>query len=240
LSIGQLDELGFKTHIEGGILKVIKGALVVMRAEKIAANLYMLVGDTLQEAEALVASASQEEMTMTWHCKLGHMSEQGLKILVECNLIPGLKSVNLQFCEHCVTSKQHRLMFGRSTARSKHILELIHSDVWESPEMSLGGAKYLVSFIDDYSRRLWVYPIKKKSDVFAIFKEFKAKLELELGKKIKCLRTDNGGEYIDGDFQTFCRQAGIQRHFTVAHTPQQNGIAERMNRTLLERTRAIL
>jgi len=168
------------------------------------------------------------------------MSERGLKILVERNLIPGLKSVNLLFCEHCVTSKQHRLMFGRSTSRSKHILELIHSDVWESLEMSLGGAKYLVSFIDDYSRRLWVYPIKKKSDVFAIFKEFKAKLELESGKNIKCLRTDNGEEYIDGDFLTFCKQAGIQRHFTVAHTPQQNGVAERMNRTLLERTRAML
>jgi len=104
----------------------------------------MLVGDTPQEAEALVASASQEEMTITWHCKLGHMSERGLKILVERNLIPGLKLVNLPFCEHCVTSKQHRLMFGRSTAQSKHILELIHFDVWESPEMSLGGAKYLV------------------------------------------------------------------------------------------------
>jgi len=65
LSIGQLDELGFKTHIEGGILKVIKGALVAIRAEKIATNLYMLVGDTLQEAGALLASASQEEMTMT-------------------------------------------------------------------------------------------------------------------------------------------------------------------------------
>ena len=168
------------------------------------------------------------------------MSERGLKILVERNLIPGLKSVNLSFCKHCVTSKQHRLTFGRSTARSKHILELIHSDVWESPEMSLGGAKYLVSFIDDYSRRLWVYPIKKKSDVFAMFKDFKAKLELESGKKIKCLRTDNGGEYVDGDFLTFCKQAGIQRQFTVAYTPQQNGVAERMNRTLLERARAML
>ncbi|KAL4337997.1 hypothetical protein AHAS_Ahas12G0166100 [Arachis hypogaea] len=106
--------------------------------------------------------------------------------------------------------------------------------------MSLGGAKYLVSFIDDYSRRLWMYPIKKKSDVFAMFKEFKAKLEIESGKKIKCLRTDNGGEYVDGDFLTFCKQAVIQRQFTVAYTPQQNGVTERMNRTLLERARAML
>ena len=85
-----------------------------------------------------------------------------------------------------------------------------------------------------------MYPIKKKSDVFPVFKAFKAQIELETRKKIKCLRTDNGGEYIDVDFLTFCKQEGIVRQFTVAHTPQQNGVAERMNRTLLERTSAML
>ena len=132
LSIGQLDDLGCKTHIEGGILKVVRGAIVVMKAEKISANLYMLMGDTLQEADASIAAAGQEETTMMWHRRLGHMSERGLKVLVEQNLLPGLKSVSLPFCEHCVISKQHRLKFDRSTARSKHILGLIHSDVWES------------------------------------------------------------------------------------------------------------
>ncbi|KAH9707030.1 Integrase catalytic domain-containing protein [Citrus sinensis] len=177
---------------------------------------------------------------MMWHLKLGHMSEQGLKILSERKLLPGLKSVSLPFCEHCVISKQHRLKFSRSIARSKCILDLIHSDVWESPDISMGGAKYMVTFIDDYSRRCWVYPIKKKSDVFLVFKEYKARVELESGKKIKCLRTDNGGEYTDGEFLAFCKQEGIQRQFTVAYTPQQNGVAERMNRTLTERIRAML
>jgi len=87
LSIGQLDNLGCKTHIEGGILKVIKGFVVVIKAEKIVTNLYMLIGDTLQEVEALVASTNQEETTMMWHRKLGHMSEHGLMILVKRNLI---------------------------------------------------------------------------------------------------------------------------------------------------------
>nr|KYP42748.1 Retrovirus-related Pol polyprotein from transposon TNT 1-94 [Cajanus cajan] len=240
LSIGQLDDLKCKIHVEGGILKVVKGNLVVMKAEKITSNLYLLLGETLQEADASVAAISQEEATMMWHRRLGHMSERGLKILAERNLLSGLKMVTLPFCEHCVTSKQHRLQFAKVTTRSKHILDLIHSDVWESPEISMGGAKYFVSFIDDYSRRLWVYPIKKKSDVFPVFKEFKAQVELDTGKRIKCLRTDNGGEYIDGDFLAFCKQEGIKRQFTVAHTPQQNGVAERMNRTLLERTRAML
>ena len=123
-------------------------------------------------------------------------------------------------------SKQHRLKFARNTTRSKNILDLVHSDVWESPEVSLGGAKYFVSFIDVYSRRLWVYPIKRKSYVFPIFKEFKAQVELKTGKRIKCLRTNNGGEYVDGDFLAFFKQKGIIRQFFVSYTPQQNGVAE--------------
>ncbi|KAH9760757.1 Integrase catalytic domain-containing protein [Citrus sinensis] len=205
LSLGQIDNHGYKTHVENGIMKIVKGALVLMKAEKIGANLFMLKGETLQEADACVASNGKES-TMMWHLKLGHMSEQGLKILSERKLLPGLKSVSLPFCEHCVISKQNRLKFSRSIARSKCILDLIHSDIWESPDISMGGAKYMVTFIDDYSRRCWVYPIKKKSDVFPVFKEYKARVELESGKKIKCLRTDNGGEYTDGEFLAFCKQ----------------------------------
>ncbi|GKA22722.1 retrovirus-related pol polyprotein from transposon TNT 1-94 [Tanacetum coccineum] len=133
-----------------------------------------------------------------------------------------------------------RLKFKTSNSRSVYVLELVHFDVWQASVLSLGGAKYFVSFIDDYSRRCWVYPIKKKSDVFEVFKVYKARVELDSGKKIKCLRTDNGGEYTGDEFDTFCRQEGIKRQFTTAYTPQQNGVAERMNRTLLERARAML
>ncbi|KAH9781907.1 retrovirus-related pol polyprotein from transposon TNT 1-94-like protein [Citrus sinensis] len=239
LSLGQIDSHGCKTHVENEIMKIVKGALVLMKAEKIGANLFMLKRETLQETDACVVS-NGEESTMMWHLKLGHMSAQGLKIFSEQKLLPRLKLVNLPFCEHCVISKQHRLKFSRSIARSKCILDLIHSDVWESLDMSMGGAKYMVTFIDDYFRRCWVYPIKKKSDVFPVFKEYKARVELESGKKIKCLRTDNSGEYTNGGFLIFCKQEGIQRQFNVAYTPQQNEVAKRMNRTLTERIRAML
>ncbi|GJX87625.1 retrovirus-related pol polyprotein from transposon TNT 1-94 [Tanacetum coccineum] len=222
---------------KGGVLT----ALVLMKGEKVAANLYQLKGEIMEEAEASVASHSpSHRVAITWHQKLGHMSEQGMKILVERKLLPGLTKVSLPFCEHCVISKQHRLKFKTSNSRSVYVLELVHSDVWQAPVLSLGGAKYFVSFIDDYSRRCWVYPIKKKSDVFEVFKVYKARVELDSGKKIKCLRTDNGGEYTGDEFDTFCRQEGIKRQFTTTYTPQQNGVAERMNRTLLERARAML
>ncbi|KAE8699518.1 hypothetical protein F3Y22_tig00110577pilonHSYRG00088 [Hibiscus syriacus] len=173
---------------------VFRGALVVLKGEKIVTNLYMLKGETLLEAEASVASCSSDS-AMLWHRKLGHMSEQGMKVLVEQNLLPGLIKVSLTLCEHCITSKQYRLKFNTSNSRGKSVLELVHSDEWKAPVTSLGGAKYFVSFIDDYSRRCWVYPIKKKLDVFSTFKNFKALVELDYENKIKCFRTYNGGEY---------------------------------------------
>ncbi|GJU04571.1 retrovirus-related pol polyprotein from transposon TNT 1-94 [Tanacetum coccineum] len=241
LSLGQLDDLGCKVEIQNKIMKIIKGALVLMRGEKVAANLYQLKGEIIEEAEALVASYSlSHRVAVTWHQKLGHMSEQGMKILVERKLLPGLTKGSLPFCEHCVINKQHRLKFKTSNSRSVYVLELVHSHVWQAPVLSLGGAKYFVSFVDDYSRRCLVYPIKKKSDVFEVFKVYKVRVELDSGKKIKCLRTDNGGEYTSDEFDTFCKQEGIKRQFTTAYTPQQNGVAERMYRTLLERARAML
>ena len=88
LSLRQMDSHGYKTHVENGIMKIIKGVLVFMKAEKIGANLFMLKGETLQEADSCVAS-NGEESTMMWHLKLGHMSEQGLKILSERNYFKG-------------------------------------------------------------------------------------------------------------------------------------------------------
>ncbi|KAE8696959.1 hypothetical protein F3Y22_tig00110637pilonHSYRG00407 [Hibiscus syriacus] len=219
--------------------QVFRGALVVLKGKKIASNLYMLKGETLLEAEASVASCSLDS-AMLWHQKLGHMLEQGMKVLVEQKLLPGLTKVSLTLCEHCITSKQHRLKFNTSNSRGKNVLELVHSNVWQAPITSLGRTKYFVSFIDDYSRRCWVYPIKKKKDVFSTFKKLKARVELDSGNKIKCFRTYNGGEYTSEEFDDFCRKEGIKRQFTVANTPQKNGVVERMNRTLLERTRAML
>ncbi|KAE8707674.1 hypothetical protein F3Y22_tig00110377pilonHSYRG00029 [Hibiscus syriacus] len=205
LSYGLLDNNASKIETRKGIMKVFRGALVVLKGKKISANLYILKGETLVEAEASLASCSSDS-AMLWHQKLGHMSEQGMKVLVEQKLLTGLTKVSLPLCEHCITSKQHRLKFNTSNSRGKSVLELVHSDVWQAPVMSLGGAKYFVSFIDDYSRRCWVHPIKKKSDVFSTFKNFKVRVELDSGNKIKCFRTDNGGEYTSEELMTFARK----------------------------------
>jgi hypothetical protein len=104
---------------------------------------------------------------------------------------------------------------------------------------SKGGAQYFMSFIDNYSRKAWVYFLKNKSEAFAKFKIWKAEVENQTGRKIKCLRTDNGTEYRDGDFLKFCEEHGIKRHFTVRKTPQQNGVVERLNKTITETARCL-
>lgn len=105
---------------------------------------------------------------------------------------------------------------------------------------SKGGARYFVTFIDDCSRWCEVYLIKQKSDVLNAFKEFKAYAENQSGERIKYLQSDNGREYCSGDFDAFLKEQGIRRQLTVPHTPQQNGVAERKNRTLVETARCIL
>lgn len=129
----------------------------------------------------------------------------------------------------------------KSNNCSKDLLELIHSDICGPMKTtSLGGYKYLSVFIDDFSRKTFVRLLKNKSDIFEAFKTFKAAAERETGKRIKVLRTDNGGEYLSADFSNFLEREGIRHQLTVQYTPQQNGVAERANRTIVEMARCML
>ena len=97
-----------------------------------------------------------------------------------------------------------------------------------------------LSIIDDYSRKLWVYILKSKDEALVRFKEWKTLAERQIGKKVKKIRTNNGLEYFSKQFNKLCADEGIARHKTVRGTPQENGLAERMNRTILERVRCMI
>ena len=243
ISEGELDSRGFKITSFKGVKEVMtnKGK-VILRASK-RKNLYYLEGKTiLGEACAVSSQGSDDEkISYLWHQRLGHISEKQFVILHKQKLLPNLKDVKVEFCEHCVYGKQKRQAFGTGIHNTKEILEYVHSDVWgPSPITSLSGRLYYVSFIDDYSRYAWVYMLHAKSEVFATFLQWKAQVETQTGKKIKFLRSDNGGEYTSGEFWLYCQQEGITCHLTNPYTPQQNGVAERLNRTLLEQTRSML
>ena len=141
----------------------------------------------------------------------------------------------------CVLGKQKRVKFGTAIHNTEGILDYIHTDVWGlTKTASLGGKHYFVTFVNDFSRRVWVYTMKSKDEVFETFLVWKKMVENQTGRKIKVLRSDNGTEYRTDQFSIFCKKEGISQHFTVRDTPQQNGVAERMNRTLLEKVRCML
>jgi transposase InsO family protein len=235
ISIGQLASDGYVTTFTGDKWKILNGTMTITRGTK-NGTLY-----TTTDGCGLAAVAEGKEDPNLWHQRFGHMNSQGLKCMQSRGKLPGLKFVEVDFCESCILGKQKRVNFkkaGRAPAKEK--LELVHTDVWGPASVSsIGGKQYFVTFIDNHSRKVWVYFLRHKSDVFETFKKWKAMVENETGLKIKKLRSDNGGEYEDNEFKKFCYQSGIKLIRTVPGTPQQNGTAERMNRTLTEKARSM-
>ena len=133
------------------------------------------------------------------------------------------------------------MKFGTAIHNTECILDYIHTDVWgPTKTASLEGKRYFVTFVDDFSISVWVYTLKSKDEVFETFLVWKKMVENQTGRKIKVLRSDNGTKYRNDQFSYFYKKEGISRHFIVRDTPQQNGVAERMNRTLLEKVRCML
>ena len=131
--------------------------------------------------------------------------------------------------------------FPSSDNKVKEILEIVPSNVCGPISYnSLRGYAYYVYFIDDFSRKTWVYFMKNKDEVFSEFKELKALIENHLEKKIKTFRSNNGGEFTSNEFKELCKYSGIKRELTTPYNPQQNGVAERKNRTIMEVARAML
>lgn len=131
--------------------------------------------------------------------------------------------------------------FPQSSSRAKNVLELIHSDICGPLQtQSLGGAKYIATFIDDKTRHIDVTFLKSRSEIFSAFKKYQRKVERKTGRKIIKLRTDNAKEYLSHNFTQYLEQEGITRQLSTEYTPQQNGVAERANRTLVEMARTML
>ncbi|KAI5333630.1 hypothetical protein L3X38_023762 [Prunus dulcis] len=155
--------------------------------------------------------------------------------------LPHLEAVN-GVCEGCQFGKQHREWFPKNQAwRASTPLELIHMDLCGPMQNeSISGNKYFMLLIDDCTRMIWVYFLRYKSDALNCFRKFKSMVELQSGFKVQCVRSDKGGEFTSCEFNKLCEEAGIQRQFSMAYTPQQNGVVERKNRTVVEMAKAML
>ena len=198
--------------------------------------------------EANMASVGKKENLKLWHRRLGHAGNTRIQGAIKNNAIQGTKIGirELQYegdlCEPCELAKAKRIPFpNQSMPWTTKRLQLVHSDICGPlTPRSLGGNSYFITFTDDFSRVSRVYFLKQKSQALDALKDFVASAENETEEKIKILRTDNGGEYISNAMQNFLKSRGIQHQRTVPDSPQQNGVSERLNRTLLEMARAMM
>ncbi|KAE9160380.1 hypothetical protein PF004_g31205 [Phytophthora fragariae] len=212
------------------------GDATVMEAKR-CGNVYKLktVGDEVCHA----AATSRKEPWAVVHARLGHIPykryEQLLTMADGVPRIADTPSDNV--CAGCCMGKMREDNFSRNpekTVKSAGVLDLIHSDVMGPMQTKTpGGCTYAVTFIDDFSPHVTVYFMKKKAEVLEKFKKFKADMENATGRKIKRLRSDNGGEYTGRLFKEYLSKQGIRHEKTVPYTPQQNGLAERMNQSLV-------
>ncbi|KAJ0771566.1 putative RNA-directed DNA polymerase [Helianthus annuus] len=198
----------------------------------------------LNAESAYVEKAKGKQTADLWHKRLGHVGFDKLGRTVKQKLVNGLPDLKVNkdgVCSGYQYGKATQLPFKSSNNRSANILDLVHSDVFGPvKQSSMQGFRYMVTFIDDFSRFVWIYFMKEKSEVFCKFKEFEVDAELMTGCKVKCLRSDNGGEYVSAEFDNYLKRKLIRRQLTCPNTPQQNGVSERKNRHLGEVTKSLI
>lgn len=214
---------------------------MITRAKRAMNRLYKVIMECVESK--CLQLVSMDDAT-TWHARLGHIGSESLKTMVRKELVIGLPkmTVDKETCASCFFAKQARRPFPQATSyRADQVLELVHGDLCGPISPSTAARnRYIFVIIDDHSRYMWSILLKDKGEAFTKFKIFKTLVELETKMKIKCFRTDRGGEFTSTEFNEFCEENGILKHLTAPYSPQQNGVVERRNRTLMEMTRSLL
>ncbi|GJP45445.1 hypothetical protein CLOM_g4834 [Closterium sp. NIES-68] len=206
----------------------------------------VLAGVDASAAWAKASSRSGEADWETWHERLCHVNFPMLQKLVKDGSLKGLEVKGgvkeIGSCPTCLETKFSKFPFNSTTGPAKTPLALVHMDVvGPTRAPSLLGSRYFLTIVDDHTRAVWVYPLKSKGEVAAaVLKEWMPRAQRECGHKVKVIRSDNGGEFIGADFEGELKRKGIQHQLTVPYNPQQNGVAERFNRTLQEGARTLL
>jgi len=170
--------------------------------------------------------------------------------LIKANILHSLDFSDFDNCIDCIKVKLTAKTRKTSGSKKEGILQLIHTDICRPiTPITLGGYRYFITFTNDFSRYGWIYLLHEKSESLDSFKEFKAIVELKFDTQVKCIHSDRGGEfygrYVEigrnpGPFARFLQECRIGAMYTMPDTPQQNGVAERRNRTLMKMVRCML
>jgi hypothetical protein len=229
--------------MDGDIIEVTEKctARVIMRVQRTDSRLYKI---HLTTVEPVCLMANTSDSSWLWHGRLGHINFQSIRMLVEKEMARGVPLIDHpdQVCHSCLAAKQTRMPYPQhSKWRADEPLDLVHVDLCGpiTPE-TVGGNKYFMLLVDDCTRWMSVYILKSKDQTCSTFVKFKAEAENSLGYRIKVVRSDRGGEFLSGALKDVCESAGIKRQFTAPYSPQQNGVVERRNRTVMEMARSLL
>lgn len=189
-----------------------------------------------------ISLITNTDESINWHRRLGHPSNKVLEKLPK--LVEGIAINDIKYteehCETCILSKQTRIPFNTIRNRATRPLQLIHTDVCGQITETYDGNKYILTILDDYTHFTKIYLLKFKKEVTEYIKHYVEESERELKEKVSMIRCDNGGEYTNHELKEWCKLNGIKLDYTIPYTPQLNGKSERLNRTLLEKTRALL
>lgn len=242
LSVGQLLEKNYDIHFKdrSATIRNPEGKLIA-KVPMTKNRMFLL---NIQHDEAKCLKSCLKDHSWLWHMRYEHLNFGDLKLLSSKGMVKGLDQIDHpnQLCEGCLLGKHARSSFPKeATSRAKEPLHLIHTDLCGPiTPPSYSKNLYFMLFIDDFSRKTWVYFLKEKSQAFETFKTFKTMVEKEKGLKIKSMRSDRGGEFLSKEFNKFCEDNGIRRFLTAPYSPQQNGVVERKNRTILNMVRSML
>lgn len=241
LSVSQLIKNGNKVKFEYSGCKIFNNQGELVATADLVDNVYRL---NIDKSEKCLL-ASNNVTAEIWHRRLGHINYNDLNKMKN-GIVEGIVcqsdiSKTRQNCLVCCEGKQSRYPFNHKGSRANGLLEIVHADVCGPMEVhSIGGSRYFVIFEDDFSRMTFVYFLKTKDSVFESFKDFKNMVENQQSLKIKILKSDNGGEFCSQEFENFLKKTGIVHQKTNPYTPEQNGVSERMNRTVVEKARCLL
>ena len=242
VSLGQLEEGGCDVRLCNGRLRVFdREENLLISAPRTGNRLYTTKFGVVPPV-CLLSKFSEE--AWRWHARFGHLNFRALRELGRMNMVDGMPMVDRveQVCDGCTLGKQHRSPFPQvSNYRAERGLELIHADLYgQVTPQTFGGCSYFLLVVDDYSRYMWVEMLKTKDQALTHLKKIKERAEVDRGVRLKAVRTDRGGEFNSTIFTVFCNQAGIKHYTTTPYSPQQNGVVERRNQTVVEMARCML
>ena len=247
LSIKHAAKNGINFNFSGDACSITKDDVMVAQANCRGPGLYILEADLCTPFEHGLVSRTQTTPQL-WHRRFGHLGYDNLAKLQSKQMVDGLdvtaddfKAAGSGVCEPCISAKQTRLPSPQSASDSSQPLQLLHMDLCgPMPVQSVGGSQYFITFLDDFSKLAVVVPVARKHHTADIIVEVITLLETQIGYKVRAVRSDNGGEYVNNFLADYFKDKGIDHQTTVPYNPEQNGAAERLNRTILEKVRAML